>query len=92
VNIKGKSIMRPVYAVTLLGLAFSVQAQQQGNVKQMETVVVTASGFEQVVRDAPASITVITREELEKNRSKTLGKPLRTLKAFLSSVAAKRVE
>lgn len=72
-NIKGKSIMRPVYAVTLLGLAFSVQAQQQGNVKQMETVVVTASGFEQVVRDAPASITVITREELEKKPFKNLG-------------------
>ncbi|NLY28065.1 MAG: TonB-dependent receptor [Alcaligenaceae bacterium] len=65
--------MRPVYAVTLLGLAFSVQAQQQGNVKQMETVVVTASGFEQVVRDAPASITVITREELEKKPFKNLG-------------------
>ena len=72
-NIKGKSILRPVYAVTLLGLAFSVQAQQQGNVKQMETVVVTASGFEQVVRDAPASITVITREELEKKPFKNLG-------------------
>ena len=72
-NIKGKSIMRQVYAVTLLGLAFSVQAQQQGNVKQMETVVVTASGFEQVVRDAPASITVITREELEKKPFKNLG-------------------
>ena len=65
--------MRQVYAVTLLGLAFSVQAQQQGNVKQMETVVVTASGFEQVVRDAPASITVITREELEKKPFKNLG-------------------
>lgn len=66
---------RPAYAVTLLGLAFSVQAQQAGSesVRQMETVVVTASGFEQVVRDAPASITVITREELEKKPFTNLG-------------------
>jgi outer membrane receptor for ferrienterochelin and colicins len=37
-----------------------------GDVAQLSTVVVTASGFEQVVEDAPASITVIPREELEK--------------------------
>lgn len=30
----------------------------------LDAVVVTASGFEQMVREAPASITVITREEL----------------------------
>jgi len=33
--------------------------------RTMDTVVVTATGFEQAVRDAPASITIITREELE---------------------------
>ncbi|KAG1304952.1 hypothetical protein G6F62_015654 [Rhizopus arrhizus] len=32
----------------------------------METVVVTASGFEQQIKDAPASISVITREDLDK--------------------------
>ena len=31
----------------------------------LEAVVVTATGYEQAVEDAPASITVITREELE---------------------------
>ncbi|MDX1550230.1 MAG: TonB-dependent receptor plug domain-containing protein, partial [Lysobacter spongiicola] len=31
----------------------------------LDAVVVTAAGFEQMVREAPASITVITREELE---------------------------
>lgn len=31
----------------------------------LDAVVVTASGFEQMVREAPASISVITREELE---------------------------
>ena len=33
--------------------------------KMMERIVVTASGFEQQVRDAPASISVITREDLD---------------------------
>src|SRR5690606_27270966 len=31
----------------------------------LDSVVVTASGFEQVVREAPASISIITREDLE---------------------------
>ncbi len=35
-------------------------------VKSLDTVVITASGFEQAVEDAPASITVISRTELEK--------------------------
>lgn len=33
--------------------------------KMMERIVVTASGFEQQIRDAPASISVITREDLD---------------------------
>ena len=31
----------------------------------MDTVVVTAAGFEQEIKNAPASISVITREQLE---------------------------
>lgn len=31
-----------------------------------ETMVVTASGFQQALRNAPASISVVTREDLEK--------------------------
>ncbi|MAK56697.1 MAG: ferric siderophore receptor [Pusillimonas sp.] len=50
----------------VLGAMASVAGAQEGNVAQLDSVVVTASGFEQMVRDAPASITVITREELEK--------------------------
>ena len=43
-------------------LAASAQAQSQ-----LDTVVVSAAGFEQDVKAAPASITVVTREQLEKN-------------------------
>src|SRR5699024_7434926 len=36
------------------------------DVIQLDNVVVTATGFEQMVEDAPASISVISRQELEK--------------------------
>jgi len=43
----------------------------------LEQVVVTASGFEQNVKDAPASISVISREELEKGSFRDLTDALR---------------
>ncbi|UVF21422.1 TonB-dependent receptor [Microvirga terrae] len=43
----------------------------------LDQVVVTASGFEQTVKDAPASISVITREELEKGSFRDLADALR---------------
>ncbi|WAJ28472.1 TonB-dependent receptor [Jeongeupella avenae] len=46
-------------------------------VLSLDTVVVTASGFEQNVRDAPASITVVSREELEKGQFRDLTDALR---------------
>lgn len=49
-------------AIMVSGFACTAFAQDQ----QMGTVVVTASGHEQNIADAPASISVITREELEK--------------------------
>lgn len=42
-------------------------------------VVVTASGFEQEIEDAPASISVITREELEKKPFRDLTDALREI-------------
>ncbi|CAB3879995.1 ligand-gated channel protein [Achromobacter piechaudii] len=41
-------------------------AQGANEAKTLDTVVVTASGFEQQIQDAPASISVITREDLDK--------------------------
>ncbi|GAA5234062.1 ligand-gated channel protein [Verticiella sediminum] len=43
----------------------------------LDTIVVTASGFEQNVTDAPASISVIPREKLEKGNYKDLHDALR---------------
>lgn len=44
-----------------------------------EVMVVTASGFEQVLADAPASITVITQEDLKRNEVSSLTDALRGL-------------
>ncbi|WP_455555889.1 TonB-dependent receptor domain-containing protein [Comamonas sp.] len=44
--------------------SLSAFAQQQGT--QLDVVTVTAGGYEQSVKDAPASISVITAEEIQK--------------------------
>lgn len=44
---------------------------------QAADVFVTASGYEQDVKDAPASVTVITKEELEKKSATSLTEALR---------------
>ncbi|MQP75715.1 TonB-dependent receptor [Stenotrophomonas sp. MYb238] len=63
--------------------AMSVQAQASGvpagQPSTLDTVVVTASGFEQKITDAPASISVITREELAKRPYMTLLDAVRDL-------------
>ena len=51
-------------AATLMTLSVSVQAQEK-DVATLSDIVVTASGFEQMIADAPATITVIPKEELE---------------------------
>jgi len=45
--------------------------------RTLDAVVVTATGFEQALRDAPASITVITREQLEKRAYPDISEALR---------------
>lgn len=60
-------------------LAATAQAAPEPYAKTLDEVVVTASGFEQAIREAPASITIITREELER-------KPYHGLAEALSDV------
>ncbi|MBP0437887.1 TonB-dependent receptor [Tianweitania sediminis] len=53
------------------------QATPDNRAVELQQVVVTATGFEQNVKDAPASISVITREELEKGTFRDLTDALR---------------
>lgn len=52
--------------LALMGAAHAQQASSDAPVSTLSNVVVSASGFEQAVEDAPASVTVIPREELAK--------------------------
>ncbi|WP_417330219.1 ligand-gated channel protein [Halomonas cupida] len=63
-----RPIHRPWFTGTLLTMASATAATSATAQQAVELndVVVTASGFDQQVVDAPASISVITREDLEK--------------------------
>lgn len=66
-------------ATVALGLAVSSAAGADEPPGPIEEVVVTASGFQQSLADAPASITVITAAELETRRIRDLADALATV-------------
>lgn len=66
-------VLRPTALALAIGgllAAGGAVAQNADGAATLSTVVITASGFEQTVADAPASITVIPRGELEKKSYK----------------------
>ncbi|WP_058913805.1 catecholate siderophore receptor CirA [Entomohabitans teleogrylli] len=71
-------VTRGGLCASAISLAFPVLAAQEPQARE-ETLVVTASGSEQNLKDAPASISVITREELKR-------KPIQNLKDILQEV------
>ncbi|WP_144353172.1 TonB-dependent receptor domain-containing protein [Sporomusa termitida] len=52
--------------VLMAALSLPAYAAEEEIIYQLDEVVVTASGFEQNIIDAPASITIITKEELNR--------------------------
>src|SRR5690554_5411743 len=60
---------------TLALLATSIALANQDAVRLADTVV-TASGFEQKITEAPASISVISQEDLQQNRFSNLAQAL----------------
>ena len=57
-------------ALALFGLTstyVSANSTTDEKVHRLDTIVVSASGFEQKVTDAPASISVISKDELAEN-------------------------
>ncbi len=59
---------RLAFALALALPAVPALAQTMPEVQQLREVVVTASGFEQDLKQAPASISVINRQQLEERR------------------------
>ncbi|MBL1377493.1 TonB-dependent receptor domain-containing protein [Zobellella iuensis] len=63
-------------AVSMVLLNAALVATAQAQTQVFDTVVVSAAGFEQDVKDAPASITVIGQEELQQKRYSNLAQAL----------------
>lgn len=68
--------------LTACGLPAASMAQ---NAIELDTVVITASGFEQTVTEAPASITVVTAEDLEKGSFTSLSDALREVQGVVTT-------
>lgn len=68
--------LRLATLATLVSAICAAPALAQEAAVELREVVVTASGFEQDVREAPASITVITREQLEQKRFNNIAQAL----------------
>jgi outer membrane receptor for ferrienterochelin and colicins len=66
-------------SVALVG-SFAAAAQEEP--KELKKVVVSAAGFEQKITDAPASVTVVSREELEAKPYTSLADALRDVEGI----------
>jgi len=80
------SLRRSLLSLAIGALPLAAHADMNADMNAgaagMSTVVVTASGFEQTVREAPASITVLTREQLEKERFGNLAQALESVEGI----------
>lgn len=76
---------RPRALCAALALAFGAAGAHAEDATALSTVVVTASGGEQELRDAPASVSVITREDLEKRPVQELAELLGTVEGVTLS-------
>lgn len=71
--------LRPV-SIALLGITtntvFANNNAEVNSAQQLATIVVSAAGFEQKLKDAPASITVITEKDLKDKRINSIADAL----------------
>ncbi len=75
-----------IVSFPLAGLALSTGASAQSRPdstpERLPQVVISASGFEQQRTDAPASITIISREQLSQQRNSSLAEALRDIEGI----------
>ncbi len=64
-------------SITGVLVCFSLPGMATENADREESMVVTASGYEQKITDAAASVSVISRQELERKNYTDLGQALR---------------
>ncbi|MDH0712137.1 TonB-dependent receptor domain-containing protein [Acinetobacter johnsonii] len=82
----GKNLTRSTLALAVVGVMSSfamandvVETTKEKEATQLQTIVVSATGYEQDVSKAPASITVISREELDKREYNDITDVLRSV-------------
>ncbi len=68
--------LRPSVVAWAAAAACAAVSAQETDSTTLSEVVVSAAGFEQDIKEAPASITVITREQLEEKRVSNLAQAL----------------
>jgi len=72
--------VRSCLALTI-GSLYAAQASAESQPLELDNMVVTASGFSQQIKDAPASISVITREQIENKSYRDVTDALRDVPA-----------
>ncbi|MGB2079156.1 MAG: TonB-dependent receptor domain-containing protein [Vibrio sp.] len=87
-----KSIVISCAALSAFSYADENLASEQTMDQNAETMVVTASGYQQVVTDAPASISVVTRQDIENNSYRDLTDALRSLPGVIITGGGTRQE
>ncbi|RLZ08836.1 ligand-gated channel protein [Acinetobacter sp. 2JN-4] len=65
-KIARQSVLAVSVLSSMLTFAYAAETQTKKDAMQLDTIVVTASGFEQDIKKAAASISVLTQEEINK--------------------------
>jgi outer membrane receptor for ferrienterochelin and colicins len=86
--------LRPLAVMIALAIAGLAQAEpiELAAPTILDEVVVTASGFEQSVEDAPASVTIITGDELRKKSYNDLGDAVRNIEGVVVNGGANETD
>lgn len=72
----------PILTLAVTTLASTAIYADDDQAEHLQTMVVTASGYEQKLIDAPASVTVVTREELQQKPFTSLADALRDIEGI----------
>lgn len=79
---KGIFVKPTLLALATAAVCAHASAQNVSPASTLSEVVVSASGFEQELKQAPASISVVTREELEKKSFRDLAEALQDVEGI----------
>lgn len=83
----GKRLLAAVSGMALSLPAIAL-AQEADDATLLEAIVVTAGGYEQTIKEAPASISVIGQDDLKKKAVADLSEAIRTVPGVTSVSAA----